>query len=139
MTKKISFFLALLLLTASWGFGQIDQSTPDMALWAVFSAAKTGNADGLATLCDPQGENDGDTECICAFDPDYSRNRCREQFPLKEFKAAFQDAKIDGVIRYSQREGVEIAEVPFLFGPGATRKEVMNMVKRGDKWYLLSF
>jgi hypothetical protein len=139
MTKKISFILAMFMLTMGWTYGQIDQSTPQSALEAVFKAAKTGNTDGLASLCDPDGENDGDTECICAFDGAYSRNRCREQFPQKEFKAAFQDAKISGEAMLTHQEGVELAEVPFLFGPGATRKEVMRLVKRGEKWYLLSF
>ncbi len=31
------------------------------------------------------------------------------------------------------------AEIDFLFGPDGTRKETIKLVKRGEKWYLLSF
>lgn len=129
----------MLLTFSIRAHAQIDQTTPETALEAVFQAAKSGDGEGLSLLCDPMGENDGDTECICAFDPNYNRARCREQFPAKEFKAAFQDAKITDVPKITLTNGVEFAEVPFLFGPGATRKETMNMVKRDGKWYLLSF
>ncbi len=35
--------------------------------------------------------------------------------------------------------GGNTAKVPFLFGPDGTQPETMNLIRRGENWYLLSF
>lgn len=116
------------------------QTSPEDVMKIIFKSAKSGKFGPLGTLCDPEGRNDGDTECICALSEDYTRERgCHENISKKDFTGAFSSASIDGAIRYETSDGVEFADVAFAFGPGGSRKETMKMVKRGKKWYLLSF
>ena len=128
MKKVILFAFAAVFsfsLTACGGGGGGDQSSPEGVVKMVFAAASSGDLSSLKDLCDPQGENDGDTRRICESadkNPD-------------EFKEYFAKGKINGE---STVEG-ERAEVPFLFGPDGTKEESMRVIKRGDKWYLYSF
>lgn len=101
------------------------QSTPESTLQLVFEAAANEKLGILSGLCDPLNENDGDTRDICnaaSGNPD-------------EFIEFFAKGKIRGETQY---EG-NLAAVPFWFGPEGKQTETMNLVKRGDKWYLSSF
>lgn len=79
----------------------------------------------LKNLCDPLAENDGDTRDICNL----------TEKRQKEFIEYFKDGKLNG----SATIDGDKAKVPFLFGPGASKDEEMNLVKREGKWYLYSF
>lgn len=119
-----SFFLFVLMVNAAPQGSGPDQSTPEGTLQMVFDAAATGALDQLVDLCDPEGENDGDTQQICdaAEDPE-------------EFLEYFSNAQLNGE---AEIEG-DMARVPFLFGPDGSYEETMVLVKREDKWYLYSF
>ena len=103
--------------------------SPEGVVLSIFEAARTGDFTGLAGLCDPLGENDGDTQMICDLATD-DTNR-------EEFIAAFSTGTVigDAVVALSG----DRAEVPFLFGPDGDEEETMELVKRNDRWYLLGF
>jgi len=88
---------------------QMDLSTPERTLEAVFEAARTEDFASLAGLCDPLGE----------FKP------FRESFV--EY---FSKGKINGEALISP-DGTT-ADVPFL-------EETMRLVNRNGNWYLLEY
>jgi tetratricopeptide (TPR) repeat protein len=93
----------------------------------VFTAAQKEDFAVLATLCDPQGENDDDTALICAVTDDHpDRDR---------FVQYFAPARIAGDPAVEGNR----AEIPFLFGPDGDQEEVMGLVRRDGKWYLSDF
>ena len=104
---------------------EVDQSTPEKVVEAVFNAAKSGDIDHLKGLCDPKGENDGDTKRICEL----------TEADAAEFIEYFKNGKVNGK---AVIEG-DMATVPILFGPERKTEESMKVIKRGDKWYLYSF
>ena len=104
---------------------EIDQSTPEKAVEAVFNAARSGDISNLKSLCDPEGENDGDTRRICEL----------SEADAAEFFEYFKNGKVNGKAEINGN----MAAVPILFGPEGKKEETMNVVKRGDKWYLSSF
>jgi tetratricopeptide (TPR) repeat protein len=110
------------------GTPSVDFTDPVSVLQAVFTAAQTEDFSVLSGLCDPRGENDGDTAFICAITADH---------PDKDsFVAYFAKAKVvgDAVIDGDR------AEIPFLFGPDGDQGETtMGLVKREGKWYLSDF
>lgn len=116
-----------------------DQADPSSVVLRLFDAAITNDPQMLMGLCDPQRENDGDTDCICALAAEYVPHKCpedsRNRIPWEDYKQIFEHAKLAGEATI---EG-EGAMVPFLFGPEGSRPETMVLVKRGEKWYLLSF
>jgi len=126
--KKALFFLfafMVFLCTQTVMSLEIDQSTPEKVVEAVFQAAKSGDISHLKGLCDPEGENDGDTKRICEL----------TEADAAEFFEYFKNGKVNGK---AEIDG-EMAAVPILFGPEGKTQETMNVVKRGDKWYLYSF
>jgi hypothetical protein len=102
---------------------------PEDVLQAVFDAARSGDFSGLADLCDPLGENDGDTRIICELATDET-NR-------EDFVAYFASGSIADQPQISP-DGTR-ATVPFLFGPDGDQKETMELIKRDGQWYLLGF
>jgi hypothetical protein len=94
---------------------------------AIFDAAKNKDIVILTSLCDPKGENDGDTRRIC--------NVAKDSKKLDEFVLWFSKGKVTGKAII---EG-DRAMVPFVFGPDGKKKEEMNLIKRDGKWYLYSF
>ena len=109
----------------------VDKTNPVAVVEAIFTAARTGEFAPLAELCDRLGQNDGDTRRICILgDPDLPADRFRE-----EFKTYFAKGRVNGEAVITG----DSAKVPFLFGPDGTKREEMNLVKRGGKWYLKSF
>jgi serine/threonine-protein kinase len=104
----------------------VDYSDPASVTASIFEAARTGHTGHLSGLCDPLGENDGDTRRICEMTTDSD--------DWREFQLTFQGARVLG-----QRVGPARAEVEFSFGPAGSRTETMNLVRRGDRWYLASF
>jgi len=124
--KRLFILLAVSVFMLSCGGSQgLDQTKPENVVEAVFKAAKSGNFEELKLLCDPNGENDGDTRRICELTEE----------DKAEFVEFFKDGKVSGQAAINGDE----AEVPFTFGPGGTETETMRLIKRGDKWYLYSF
>lgn len=102
------------------------QSDPAAMMNAIFKAAKSGDYSALSDFCDPEG--DGDVKRICDIENQSSAKQ-------EEFQSYFKKGEVDGD---ASIEGTE-AKVKFTFGPDGDRKEEMNFVKKGKKWYLSSF
>jgi hypothetical protein len=138
--------LALLLIVSACGSGNspaadagggdpaaaskpaFDQTDPSQVVSMIFAVAG-GKAEAkmLAELCDPQGENDGDTRRICDNAAGFDAGG--------EFAMFFKEGKLKGPARVQG----DAAVVEFLFGPNGDESESMELVRRGDKWYLSSF
>ncbi len=104
-------------------------TSPESVVQAIFEAAKSGDFASLKELCDPLGENDGDTQMICDIATDDTNQ--------EEFVQYFATGKISGDAKISR--GGDKAEVPFLFGPDGDREETMELINRDGQWYLFSF
>jgi hypothetical protein len=102
---------------------------PEIVVQAIFDAAKSGDFTSLKDLCDPQGENDSDTQMICDLAADET-NR-------EEFVQVFAAGKLSGDAKISP-DGTQ-AEVPFLFGPDGDSEETMELINRDGQWYLFNF
>jgi len=107
--------------------GTVDHSDPVAVTVAIFIAARTLDASDLSGLCDPLGENDGDTRDICQLTPDDGK--------WDEFVAWFEWGMVSGSATI---EG-DRATVPLLFGSDGSRSEEMNLINRDGMWYLSSF
>ena len=128
MFKKCFVLILFLGLGACSSKASIDQTNPNSVVQAIFDAANSEEYSALENLCDPQGENDSDTQDICGLaesDTDFQQ----------EFVEYFAKGKPSGDAEIKADE----ASVPILFGPDADQEETMVLVKRDDKWYLSSF
>ena len=106
---------------------EIDFGDPVSVLQAVFTAARTGDFGILSGLCDPLGENDGDTAMICAMSEDHPE--------VEMFIEHFATGRVTGeVLIVGDR-----ARVDFSFGPSGDEEETMGLVRRDGKWYLFDF
>ena len=106
----------------------VDHTNPEPVLDAIFLAARTSNATLLSGLCDPKGENDGDTKTLC--------NLTEESPKWTEFKRFFaKGVRISPVARIRG----DRAKLNFLFGPDGRKPEEMNLIRRNGLWYLLSY
>jgi Tfp pilus assembly protein PilF len=104
-------------------------ASPESVVQIIFDAAQSGDWSLLGGLCDPRGENDGDTQMICDLATDET-NRA-------EFAEAFAKGKVAGNAQISP-DGTQ-AQVPFVFGADGDRQETMELVNRDGRWYLLGF
>jgi len=104
-----------------------EETGPEAVLQIVFDVANTGDFEALGNLCDPLGENDGDTQMICDLST-VETNR-------ESFIEYFSKGRIAGEAVVNG----DSAEVPFLFGPNGDADETMGLIQRGGKWYLLDF
>jgi len=129
--KKFVCFLFVLMFFVNVLISEekkpLDFTDPVKVVQAIFDAAKNKDIVILTALCDPKGENDGDTRRICEVAKDPKK--------LAEFVTWFAKGKVTGkaVIKGDR------AVVPFLFGPDGKRKEEMHLIKRAGKWYLYNF
>jgi len=105
----------------------VDHSTPTSVVETLFAVARGADASLLAGLCDPAGENDGDTSRLCELGTEHDG--------WGEFVEWFEEGVIDGEVQYEDGR----ATVPIQFGPDGTRSEEMVLIQRDGKWYLLSF
>jgi hypothetical protein len=147
---------ALFLMLISGGFFwaecraqslyEIDFRDPASVLGAVFHAAREGDFNILRGLCDPLGQGDGDTQRLCGEVSLHaerlaqgSEDKASAEVVL-QFTQAFRDARVTGKpVILPANEGVRIAQVDFVFGPGGERKEQMRLVERYGNWYLYIF
>ena len=106
---------------------ETDFTDPVSVLQAVFAAARSGDFGLLSVLCDPLGENDGDTAMICAMSEDHPE--------VEMFIEHFATGRVTGeVLIVGDR-----ARVDFSFGPSGDEEETMGLVRRDGKWYLFDF
>ena len=145
MAVPFSFFIAFISLT-SQDSKQLEMvslylkhETPEAVMETMFEAAQTGVFDQFGGLCDPQKENDGDTDCICAIDEKYVPHKCSES-QKKEINAAtfveyFKLGKFTGAPEISG----DRAKIDFVFGPQGDIEETMYFIRRGNFWYLSWF
>lgn len=131
MKRMICLLFVLGFLTNAVALAEkkttVDFSDPVKVVQAIFDAAKNKDIVILTSLCDPKGENDGDTRRICDVAKDSKK--------LDEFVLWFSKGKVTGKAIIED----DRARVPFLFGPDGKKKEEMNLIKRDGKWYLYSF
>jgi hypothetical protein len=107
--------------------GSVDQSDPAKVVEALFDAARSGRWAQLGGLCDPRGENDGDTRRVCALAQDGADRA--------EFQQFFRHGRVSGAVAIQG----DRARVPILFGPDGSRNETVTLIRRGSLWYLLGF
>ena len=106
---------------------EIDFTDPVSVLQAVFTAARTEDFGILSGLCDPLGENDGDTAMICAMSEDHPE--------VEMFIEHFATGRVIGeALIVGDR-----ARVDFTFGPDGDEGETMGLVRRDGRWYLIDF
>lgn len=109
------------------GSAEVDFSSAKRVVSSVFHAAKTGESQHLATLCDPEGEANRHALRVC------SQVAGGEDWA--EFAAQFSHAKLIGEARITE----DRAQVNFVFGKSGTERETMELVRREGRWYLLAF
>ncbi|MCJ7625016.1 MAG: hypothetical protein MUO76_16065, partial [Anaerolineaceae bacterium] len=120
----------ILVISSEPADTEVSSSTsPESVVQVIFDAAISGDFEPLENLCDPQGENDGDTQMICDLATD-DTNR-------EEFIESFAAGKISGDAQIGPQG--DKAEVPFLFGPDGDREETMELINRDGQWYLFGF
>ena len=103
----------------------IDQRDPEKILEGIFMAAETGNYEGLENIC--ASNADSDCKDICSI---ASANAKKKE----EFKNYFTN----GSTINTEINGNK-ATVEFKFGPGGKKRETLNFVLEGGKWYIVSF
>jgi hypothetical protein len=104
------------------------QSEPQSVLNELFTAAKTRDFRMMLFLADPYDENDSDVDRI-----GYSEALSPKQ--RMSIISMFENAKIIGEPRILENT----AEIDFLYGRNADKKETMKLIRRNESWYLLSF
>jgi len=93
----------------------------------------------LSSLCHPDF-GDGDTKSMCALSDKFQSGIAGNRISREGFMISFRDAKVNGKVRYYVEEyyKMECAIVPILFGPNASRKEEVHLIKKDGNWYLFS-
>ena len=110
----------------------IDFTSPESVVNAIFYAAQTEDFTILQYLCPPIADySDGDVKDLCSLS-----EMDNDQEMVDGFVAAFKDGYINGPVTYRDYQGYQLAEVPFVFGP---RDEKMSLVKLNGNWYLSGF
>lgn len=117
---------SFIFFAACGGGGKTDQTNPEDVVKALFEAAKSKNFEMTKNLCDPKGENDGDTRSICEL---------KDENIKKQFVEYFSNGGVTGKAQINGDKAV----VPFKFGPNGQKREEMKLIKRDGKWYLYSF
>lgn len=124
--KKI---LYISILTVLCSCGADYNSSPEVVVNTIFSAARQNNISILKNLCHPDVFNDGPTRRICNL----------EKYPTRvnEFIELFQNGSIDkNLVTVIDND---LASVPIIFGPNSDMDGVMYLVKFEGKWYLAGF
>ena len=103
------------------------QNTPEGVINYLFESAKNRNFGKLRHLCDPYGENDADSLGICLVEMQSTEMQ-------NYFIENFQNGRIIGEPKFEN----ETAEIEIAFGPSSSRLEKIRLIKRMDKWYIVS-
>ena len=98
----------------------IDFKDPKSVVNALFYSAQTKDFEVLQCLCDPFGENDGDTRSLCSIrnlfaqTAEYGGNETTQQV-INQFTQMFQTGRISGPVTFEELDGLKYANVPFIF------------------------
>ncbi|MDT0647763.1 hypothetical protein RM545_13770 [Zunongwangia sp. F260] len=122
--KKIKNTIAELEYQKTFEF----QSSPESVMNHIFEAAKKEDISNFKYLCDPYSENDSDVNYICYAEILLEQGK-------KELIANFSNGRIIGESKIEN----DRAEIEFAYGPNSDRLEKANLIKRNEKWYLMSF
>lgn len=117
------------LLSVASDAASMPASTPESVVQAVIDAAVTGDFSALGALCDPLGENDGDTQRICEL--------AANEADREDFIQNFEKAQIMGAAVVSPQG--DRAQVSILFGAGGDLEGTFELVNRDGQWYLVDF
>jgi len=124
----------------------VNQENPENVVHSVFEMARQQKTQEMHKLCDPEGRNDGDTDCLCALSSDYIPHSCpsnsHNRISQSDFATCFSTAKIAGPVRYMNAEEPKMAVVPFSIDPKSCwgkSGESFELLQLGNKWYLASF
>ncbi len=126
---------------------QIDFKDPKSVVNALFYSAQTRDFEVLQCLCDPFGENDGDTRSLCSLSSlmaqisEFGGNTATQQ-AVNQFVETFQLGRISGQITFEEVDGNKFANVPFYYNhPGGPSRsnESMKLINRYGNWYFYSF
>lgn len=109
------------------GSSLVDFTKPKKVVDSIFYAARSGNSDHLASLCDPQGSANQHATRICQAHKD------SPDWP--SFVANFKSGKITSEPRITG----DTAMVNFVFGDKGADSETMELVRRDGNWYLVAF
>jgi hypothetical protein len=148
--KKLLLFGALLasmnVLAQNY---TVNYESPTSVVKAIFHAANTGDYEILGSLCDPLAKGDRDVKNICQLGFGFNEAQKKEMQEngktiedfKKQFKSVFGNGEIIGNTKFETNDYDNYAKVDFNFYPDGVekRKETMNLVQRGNKWYLSSF
>ena len=94
----------------------------------LFEAARSWDFSKLRNLCDPYGENDGDTRAMCLVE-------MQPRDIQSQFVENFKNARIMGEPKiYGESAEIEIAT-----GSSSNYLQKIQLINRMGKWYLLSF
>ena len=140
---KVRWFTGLWIAVLALGFqgcgpAPCDQSDPRNVVQRLFDAARADDPRMLAGLCDPDHNNDGDTECICALDPGYSgrdpdvKTHCHLSW--EEFKIQFSKGRLAHDPGHEPNE----AQVEFYYGRYGKKRASMAVNYKNGMWYLHS-
>jgi hypothetical protein len=147
--KKLLLIGGLVLSMNAFSQGYtVNFESPTSVVKAIFYAAKSGEFEVLSTLCDPV-ESDGDVQGLCKLGfglTEFEKNKLAEQGKTEqemkeEIKKVFGNGEIIGSTRFETNDFGTFALVDFYFYPRGNEKvkETMNLIQRGNKWYLSSF
>jgi hypothetical protein len=126
---------------------QIDFKDPKSVVNSLFYSAQTRDFEVLQCLCDPFGENDGDTRSLCSLSSlmaqisEFGGNAATQQ-AVNQFVETFQLGRISGQITFEEVDGNKFANVPFYHNhPGGPSRsnESMKLINRYGNWYFYSF
>lgn len=106
--------------------------TPENLVNSMFKAISEKDYAVLRDLCDPLGENDGDSRKICGME-------YLEETEQNEMIEYFGKASINGSTTYETVDGDSYAHVPIIFGPNRDLKETIELVNRKGKWFFSSY
>ena len=128
MKKTFLYLSAALLFFASCkGKSSANQSTPQGVAEMMFNSAKTGEFATLKSLCNEAIDTDGDSKKVCEVATD------------TEFQKSYVEYFSKGKVNGEPTIDGDKAAVKIFFGPDGTKEETLNMVKKDDKWFLVSF
>ncbi len=129
--KQLFSFVFVILISLSTVQAQTDslsQSTPEGVAQIIFNAAKTGKFEQLRLICHQGLDTDGDSKQICTVADADKKSQA-------SFAAYFSTGKIVGDVLIKGGN----AKVVILFGPDGKKSESLIMLKKNEKWYLVSF
>lgn len=121
--KKIKNAIAELEYHKTFEF----QNSPERVMNYIFEAAKKEDFSNFKYLCDPYSENDSNVNYVCYAGLMLEQGK-------NELIANFSSGRIIGEPKIQD----DRAEIEFAYGPNSDRLEKANLIKRNEKWYLIS-